>query len=231
MTVIVPAYNDENVIQKTLKEIKKNTNQEVIVVDDGSKDDTFKEAMKVKGVKVIRHETNKGKGEAMRTGAREAKEDILIFIDSSQFDPREIPKLERRLKHCDMVVGARDMSVIPWQRVITNKLTCLAIFLGTLKKYPDCLSGFRAIRKSTFLKLDTKMKDYRIEAEIMFKAGFNNLKVEFVPVKVTYEGENPRQRHRSLSKYIQRRLLDESFYNIVMVLKCWVSKIFGKQLI
>ena len=147
ISIIVPAYNEEKRIENTLKRIKKvSVAKEIIVIDDGSKDKTAAKAGKY--AKVIRHTVNKGKGAAMRAGARAAKGDILVFIDASQFEPEEIPRLLDRMKktRADMVVGIRDFRIIPWHRRITNNLTKLAVLMGTGKYISDALSGFRVIK-------------------------------------------------------------------------------------
>jgi glycosyltransferase involved in cell wall biosynthesis len=218
ISIIVPAYNEEKKIESTLKRIARvPVSKEIIVIDDGSKDRTAARAEKL--AKVIRHKVNQGKGEAMRTGARAAKGNILVFIDASQFEPREIPKLVRKMDKADMVVGVRDFSVIPWNRKITNYLTRLAVFIGTGRTIGDALSGFRVITKKAFLGLHTREKRYCIESEINFKAFANGLKVAEVPVTVTYSGEKPVRKLGGLKTFWKQRFAHEAIFNTKMAIK------------
>ena len=220
ISIIVPAYNEERKIESTLKRIAKvPLAKEIIVVDDGSRDKTATKARKY--ARVIHHASNQGKGAAMRTGARAAKGDILIFIDASQFNPEEIPALLRKMEEtrASMVVGVRDFKVIPWHRRITNNLTKLAILIGTGRYISDALSGFRAIKRKNFLALDTKEDRYCIESEINFKAFGRGMKVAEVPVTVTYSGEKPVKKLGSLRTFWQQRFAHEAVFNTKMAIK------------
>jgi len=226
ISIIVPAYNEEKRIENTLKRIKKvSVAKEIIVIDDGSKDKTAAKAGKY--AKVIRHTVNKGKGAAMRAGARAAKGDILVFIDASQFEPEEIPGLLERMKktRADMVVGIRDFRIIPWHRRITNNLTKLAILMGTGSYISDALSGFRAIKRKAFLALDTQEARYCIESEINFRAFKHSLKIAEVPVRVTYSGEKPVKKLGSLKTFWKQRFIHETLFNIKTVLRCWFGRL------
>lgn len=82
VSVIIPAYNEEDTVATVVEVVKKvSFVDEILVVNDGSSDNTEAEALKA-GARVITHETNKGKGEALHTGYREAECDIIAFIDA-----------------------------------------------------------------------------------------------------------------------------------------------------
>ena len=226
ISIIVPAYNEEKRIENTLKRIKKvPVAKEIIVIDDGSKDKTAAKAGRY--AKVIRHTVNKGKGAAMRAGARAAKGDILVFIDASQFEPEEIPELLERMKktRADMVVGVRDFRIIPWHRRITNNLTKLAVLMGTGRYISDALSGFRAVKRKEFLALGTQEARYCIESEINFRAFKHGLKIAEAPVRVTYSGEKPVKKLGSLKIFWKQRFIHEALFNIKTVLRCWFGRL------
>ena len=94
VTAIIPAYNEEETIQKVIDVVKKAKVDEIVVVDDGSKDKTYEKALKMKSanVKIIRHKINKGKGAAMRTGIEHSKGNIITFIDADlrSLNPKRI---------------------------------------------------------------------------------------------------------------------------------------------
>ena len=108
VTIIIPAYNEEEGIADVITQLKElGGNYEIIVVDDGSTDNTYKLATDT-GVKVIRPPYNKGYGAALKTGIRNAEADVVLFMDADgQHQPSDIEKLLRHIGEYDMVVGAR----------------------------------------------------------------------------------------------------------------------------
>ena len=108
VTIVIPAYNEEEGIADVITQLKGlDENYEIIVVDDGSTDDTYKLAQET-GIKVIRHPYNKGYGAALKTGIRNAEEYVVLFMDADwQHQPSDIKKLIQYIGEYDMVVGAR----------------------------------------------------------------------------------------------------------------------------
>ena len=108
VTIIIPAYNEEEGITNVITQLKVlSENHEILVVDDGSTDNTYKLASE-SGVKVIRHPYNKGYGAALKTGIRNAEADVVLFIDADgQHKLSDIEKLIQCIGEYDMVVGAR----------------------------------------------------------------------------------------------------------------------------
>jgi glycosyltransferase involved in cell wall biosynthesis len=153
LSVIVPAYNEENSILEALKNIKKHTklSDEIIVVDDGSKDDTFKNAKKA-GVKVLRHEKNKGYGAALKTGIREAKNDYILIIDADGTYPAErIPELRKYLPEAEMVVGERVTSTKKEPHILRKAVSLLASYYAGIH-VPDPNSGLRIFKKEIAMR-------------------------------------------------------------------------------
>lgn len=110
--MIIPAYNEEKGIEETVRKVKSKTrsiNPEIIVVDDGSKDATYAVARKIKGIKLIRQPTNKGKAEALRTGFEHAKGGLLAAIDADcTYPPESLASMIKKVESgFDMVIGSR----------------------------------------------------------------------------------------------------------------------------
>lgn len=103
VTIIIPAHNEEEGIADVIKGIKRlNEGYEIIVVDDGSTDNTSKLAAET-GVKVIHHPYNKGYGAALKTGIRNAEGDVVLFMDADgQHKPSDIKKLIQNIGDDDM---------------------------------------------------------------------------------------------------------------------------------
>ena len=145
---VVPAYNEEQHIKDVITKLLRHVD-EVIMVDDGSKDKTSEIASKL-GIKPIRHEKNMGKGAALRTGIKEALEhspDIIVLLDADgQHNPDEIPKLISTLSSgYDLVCGVRNISRssgMPFQRVLSNKITSTLLKILYGVNISDVLCGF-----------------------------------------------------------------------------------------
>src|SRR3990170_9114718 len=113
LSLIIPAYNEENIIKNTLEQIikflsEKRYEWEVIVVDDGSHDQTAKIADKFnkKKVEVIRYDINRGKGGALKEGIQKAKGDFIIFSDADlSVDISKVDEMLYALKNSDVVIG------------------------------------------------------------------------------------------------------------------------------
>lgn len=154
ISVIIPVFEEEEVIQELVQGcLALSSVSEVIVVDDGSGDLTGKKASDA-GARVITHPYNMGNGAAVKTGLREAKGEIVVFMDGDgQHDPSLIPQLLEDINQHYMVVGsrkARDHSSL--FRFSANSIYNLLARYVTKFKVQDLTSGFRAIRRKTALK-------------------------------------------------------------------------------
>ncbi|MBM3253798.1 MAG: glycosyltransferase family 2 protein, partial [Candidatus Omnitrophica bacterium] len=155
VSVVLPAYNEEKSVGKLVREIKTlNNDFEVIVVDDGSSDNTFAVAQSA-GAFVIKHPYNIGNGAAVKSGVRIANGDIVILMDADgQHSPKDIPKLLTSIDNFDMVVGTRTgRSNLSWYRSIGNKILIKVAEFLSGHKIPDLTSGFRAIRREKLREL------------------------------------------------------------------------------
>lgn len=153
LSIILPAKNESAAIGTTVAGIVALLpDAEVIVVNDGSTDNTV-EVATVAGARVITHPYSKGNGAAIKTGARAASGNVIVFMDADgQHDPADIPRLLARLKEGhDMVVGARQKgSQASMGRGVANKFyNWLASYMSG-HKIEDLTSGFRAVRADKF---------------------------------------------------------------------------------
>lgn len=153
ITIILPARNESDGLKGLLPRIFDAVpSPDIIVVDDGSTDDTAAVAEAL-GAHVIRHPYGIGNGAAIKSGARAAKGEILIFMDADgQHDPADIPRLVAKLDEgYDMVVGARGSgSQASVGRGIANRLYNRLASYMTGHRIKDLTSGFRAVRATKF---------------------------------------------------------------------------------
>ncbi len=153
ISIILPAKNEAINLGPLLQELKAIFyDVEIIVVDDGSTDATAEIAIR-EGVKVISHPYCQGNGAAIKTGARNASGDILIFMDADgQHDPADIPVLLEKLADgYDMVVGTRTAGThASWLRRVANGFYNRLASMMTGHKIEDLTSGFRVVKANKF---------------------------------------------------------------------------------
>jgi glycosyltransferase involved in cell wall biosynthesis len=156
LSIIIPAKNESAAIGEVVNKIVSlYPDAEILIVNDGSTDDTAKLAQEA-GATVINHPRALGNGAAVKRGARKASGSILVFLDADgQHDPTDIPRLLERLDQgFDMVVGARAgaSSHANTGRLMANGIYNLVASLVTGQSIPDLTSGFRAVRAEKFRK-------------------------------------------------------------------------------
>jgi glycosyltransferase involved in cell wall biosynthesis len=153
ISIIIPAYNEEASISEVIHRIQKvNKDWQVLVVDDGSSDQTAQMA-KASGAEVIKHPYNIGLGGSLKSAARIAKGDIFVFVDGDgQHPAEEIPKLLDLLKTYHMVVGIRPLSQQAPHRAWGNRIFIWVAERLSGHKIPDLTSGFRAMHREYFME-------------------------------------------------------------------------------
>lgn len=166
ISVVIPAYNEAVGIGPVIDNIKKNLKRvkwkyEILVIDDGSKDETARVA-RVHKVKVIQHPYNLGYGAALKTGIRNAKYETILITDADgTYPPDEIPGIIRHVPDFDMIIGVRTKSnqdnllVRKPLRWITNRF---ATYLSG-RKISDVNSGMRVFKKSFIEEIMHKLPD------------------------------------------------------------------------
>jgi glycosyltransferase involved in cell wall biosynthesis len=186
LSVIIPAYSEGDSVHRVIDKIREMRPQaEIIVVDDGSPDDTARVAREA-GARVIRHPYNKGNGAAVKTGLRAATGDVVLLLDADgQHPPEDIDNVLAPIGEYDLVVGARTRdSESAWIRNVGNSVfNGLATYLSG-RPIPDLTSGFRAMKRAQimeFIHLLPNLYSYPTTSTLAFiKAGYN---VKFVPIR------------------------------------------------
>ena len=205
LSIIVPAYNESERLGASLTQIldylaRENPRAELIVVDDGSSDDTAQIAERALhsapeiASRVIRYEQNRGKGFAVRTGLLAARGQIAVFTDADLSTPiAETPKLVQPIERgeVDVAFGSRalDRSLIgtrqPWRREQGGKVFNLIVKTLTGLPFWDTQCGFKAFRLEVFRPLLGAMKIDRFgfDVEFLFVANLAGLRLREIPVR------------------------------------------------
>lgn len=189
--IVVPAHNEGKRIVQVLRDLEK-TKFPVVVIDDGSKDSTYKVAKKTKAT-VLQHRVNLGKGAAMKTGAEAAflmGAEAIIFIDADgQHKAEDLPHFVKALKKnkFDIVFGSRNLDQeTPLIRSLGNKFASFFINLLFGIHLSDLICGYRALTKKAYKKINWESVGYGVETEMAAKTGLLNLKHCEVPVQTLY---------------------------------------------
>lgn len=190
--VLLPAYNEAQNIQKVIQEIRAIV-QDVVVVDDGSQDETAQLARKA-GAVVISHERNQGKGAALKSGFNYVLEKgyhgVITMDADGQHLPEEIKNFLPRIEteDPDILLGSRmhDPKGMPLDRLWTNLFTSWLISRRAGQKIEDCQSGFRYISSRALEKTELATRTFDTEPELLMRASWHGFKIHHVPITSVY---------------------------------------------
>lgn len=202
VVVVMPAYNAEKTLEKTLGDIPGNSIDDIILTDDASQDNTVGLAKKL-GLKVFVHKKNRGYGGNQKTCYREALKlgaDIIIMVHPDhQYDPTVIPQLIEPLLNgeCDAVFGSRMLGGRPleggmpkWKYLANIFLTALenAAFYMYLTEYH---SGLRAYSRKYLetVRFELNSDDFVFDSEIIAQGVIHNLRIREIPIQTRYFAE------------------------------------------
>ncbi|TPW21777.1 MAG: glycosyl transferase family 2 [Elusimicrobia bacterium] len=201
--VVLPAYNAEKTLAKTVESIPAGVADDIIVVDDNSKDRTA-EAARALGLTTVVHEQNKGYGGNQKTCYAEALKrgaDVVIMLHPDyQYDPRLVPYLAGLIADdvCDFVCGNRIRSRrealeggMPWWKYMFNRLMSITENFWTGQNLGEWHSGLRAYSRKTLETLPWELNsdDFVFDQQFLHQAAFLGLRIGDIPVAARYFDE------------------------------------------
>ena len=220
LSVVIPVYNEVENIHEIIKRVQTTKlANEIIVVDDGSKDGTRDVLKKLNGkgkVRVILHEKNQGKGAAVATGLNAAKGDILLIQDADlEYDPRDYPALLQPITEglADVVYGSRFLGgphrVTMFWHLVANKLLTLMTNILYNTILTDMETGYKVFRRKVIENMHIRAKRFNFEPEFTAKVLKQKYRIFEVPISF-----NPRD--YSQGKKIKLRDAFEAVWTLLI---------------
>ena len=196
--VLIPTHNESARIGDLVKKIRQQ-DLEVLVVDDGSGDNTSKVAQD-SGATVLKNSRNMGKGASLIRGFGYALDnhfDAVITMDGDgQHRCEDIPYFMRLAKYSDngIFIGNRmsQTTNMPAIRVLTNRFMSWLVSRVARQKIPDTQCGFRLIKAEVLKKISLRSSKFEIESEVIIKASRAGFKIETIPIKTIYNNKKSR---------------------------------------
>ena len=188
LSVFLPAYNEEQNILKVIKNVKEvlkkiAKNYEIIVIDDGSVDNTAQKAKEIPQVRLISHSKNLGYGAALKTGFYNAKYKLISFMDSDlQFDFKEINKFLDYIEDYDLVIGFRKSRADKLVRKLNARIYSLLLNLIFNLNVRDVDCGFKLVRREIFKEIKLESDGALISAELLIKARKKGFRIKEIEV-------------------------------------------------
>jgi glycosyltransferase involved in cell wall biosynthesis len=192
--IVIPLYNERRRVVKVLKGIQKYK-LPIVVVDDGSTDSSGVKIRKsgLRGISLLEHKVNLGKGAALKTGAEYAFSkgaDGIIFMDADgQHGEKDLEKFIETLKsgEYDVVFGSRNFGFgVPLIRFIGNKIASVLIAFVFGIYVSDIICGFRGLTKKAYERIKWESSGYGVETEMVIRVGKSKLRYCEVPVEALY---------------------------------------------
>ncbi len=207
LSIVIPVYNEQNTLEKIIKKVLSvklplGVLKEIIIVNDGSTDDTLKilKKIKSKSIKIFHHTTNQGKGAAIRTGFSKVSGDFVIIQDADlEYDPQDFNRLlspilnkrarviyGTRLKNYPLKLFGKDKTPMP-SHWFGNKFLTLFTNILYRSNLTDMETCYKLFTKDVIKNLQLTSQRFEIEPEITAKLLKSKIKILEIPIKV-----NPR---------------------------------------
>lgn len=194
VTIIIPSYNPTKKLIKLVSALQKDFN-DILIVDDGSTNETKKIYEELSNVKIIYHDVNKGKGEALKTAIKNLKDtDAFITVDADlQHSPKDILRVKEELLNSDIVLGTRNFNKknVPFTSKFGNKFSSLVFKIKTGITLKDTQTGLRGINiKYKELCLNTSGSRYEYEMNFLYNLAKNKINFKCIDIATIYEDYN-----------------------------------------
>ncbi len=200
LSVVIPVYNEEATLELCVERVRnEKTNKEIILVDDGSTDGTHEildRLEKLPGIRVIRHDRNRGKGAALKTGFQNCMGNIVIIQDADlEYDPQDYSALLKPIVQgqADVVYGSRFLirhyaRVHMFSHYLGNRMLTFISDLFTGINISDMETCYKMFRREIVEKLNLKSKRFDVEPEITAKIA--KMKCRIYEVPISYAGRD-----------------------------------------
>lgn len=192
LSIVIPVYNEEKTVRELIRRVMAvnlgKTKKELVVVDDGSSDNTPNILKRTRGIKLFQHKKNKGKGAALRTGIRKATGDIIIVQDADlEYDPNDYKKLIEPIinNQASVVYGSRNLNKKNKEH---SKFHFGGVFLTILTnllyntKITDEATCYKVFRSDVIKKIKLKGDGFEFCPEVTAKIAKTGTKIHEVPI-------------------------------------------------
>ena len=211
--IVIPAYNTQSKLSILIDKILKISNLDMLILDDGSDRPLIIATESINNIKLLRNNTNQGKGSAIKTAVKYALKNNythIITIDSDlQHDPSKINDFYNYQENVDLVIGKRSLiAPMPIHRRFSNKVTSLIISKIIKNKIYDSQSGYRRYNMSLFSSNAFIEDGFHFESEFLLKCIDQNSIIEHIDIPTIYNDA-----HSSI------KILQDSFKFIFLILR------------
>ena len=234
--VVIPTYNNAATLARVVEGVKRYA-RDILVVNDGSTDDTQRALAGLEGIRMISYARNRGKGYALQTGLKEVARQgfryaITIDADGQHF-PEEIAVFAEEIERTPdaLLIGARNLTAdnMPGRNTFANRFSNFWFFVETGRRLADTQSGFRLypLRKIAGMRLFTSR--YEFELEVIVRAVWRDIPVRNIPVRVYYPPAGERVSHfRPWHDFVRISLLNSVL--VLIALLYWHPWRFLRQM-
>ena len=217
LSIIIPCYNESKDIAKNVEIVKQylldhNIDHELILVNDGSKDNTKEVIESIDGVVALSYEPNRGKGGAVKEGIENATGDYVLFMDADlSTDISAIEQVVEQAPSCDLLIGSRHAK----DSVIKKKQPALRVFIGWCcrvlvnmlfhTKLKDTQCGFKAMRTDAAKQIVSKqlINNFAFDVEYIYIAKLNNLSIKELGITWSDDRESTVSPFKSSVKFFK----------------------------